>query len=989
MKSYDHKKIEEKWQKRWEEKELYKVENKTEGKENYYTLVEFPYPSGNLHTGHWYAFVVPDAFARYKRMKGENVLFPMGFDSFGLPAENAAIKHGIDPREWTYDNIAHMRDQIKRMGNAFDLSREVVTSDPEYYKWTQWLFLKLYEKGLSYRGKAVVNWDPVDKTVLANEQVLPDGTAERSGAKVGKKELKQWFFKITDYADRLVDDLEELDWPEEIKEAQRNWIGRSEGAILHFKIAPSVRNNTEQTQKNAEELPRNSASSPREAATSIEVFTTRPDTLFGTTYMVLSPEHRILEELKEKIENRDEVARYIDQSKEKTEIERTNEAQEKTGVELKGVKAINPGSREEIPIFVADYVIASYGTGAIMAVPAHDERDFAFAQKYNLPVKQVILPCKEDRNNPPQKGLEETEREVVVAFLKNNATGKYALLNWHGTLEGITTGIMGGIDDGETPEEAVLKEIQEEAAINNARVVRKNPWISSARYCASHKGVNRTSFAHWYICEVDSLSEQGEIPEEEAKLHTLIWVDEEEVLDALGPEDQKNMWSNFLRLSSILDSGKLIQSGEFDGLDSEDAKEAITKKVGGEMTSTYRIRDWLLSRQRYWGCPIPIVYDPEGNPHPVSEEHLPWLLPEDVKLGELTGKSPLATSKELHERVEHLFGVGWTPEYDTMDTFVDSSWYFLRYLDPYNETEFSSKEVQKAWMPVARYSGGAEHTTMHVLYSRFFQKALFDLGLVTESEPYRERLNRGLILGTDGRKMSKRWGNVVDPDEHVERVGADCVRTYLAFIGPYNEVGAYPWDMGGIAGVRRFLEKVNTLSEKVSDKEASEEITQLLHESIMKVGRDIESFKFNTSVSQLMVLSNRFAKEEEVPKEAFKTFLKLLAPFAPHLAEELWLSLRERGSTQNERGWTRNDSVHMQAWPEYDEALLKKPTAEIAIQVNGKLRGVLLLPLETSEEEVRAEAEKLPAVEKYLTEGEVSKVVFVPGKLINFVVKKA
>jgi leucyl-tRNA synthetase len=795
MKTFDHKKIEKKWQKKWKENKIYETKDEVKGKKNKYVLVEFPYPSGNLHVGHWYAFAVPDIYVRHARMKGENVLYPIGFDSFGLPAENAAIKHGLNPEKWTYDNIEHMTKQLASMGNSFDWTRKVIASDPEYYKWTQWLFLQFYKNNLAYKKKSTVPWCDKCKTVLANEQII-SGECERCGTEVIQKELDQWFFKTTKYAERLLEDLEELDWPSEIKDAQREWIGKSEGSLLTFSVMGTD--------------------------DKIKVFTTRADTLFGVTYVVLAPEHKLLEKWKNKIENWSEVEKYIKETSVKKELER-KEAKEKTGIELKGIMAINPATKEEIPVWIADYVLASYGTGAVMAVPAHDERDFEFAKKFGLDVKDVIVG-----------------------------------------------------ENVETP------------------------------------------------------------------------------------------YTGY---------GKLINSGDFNDLTSKDAIKKITEHVGGEMTTQYRLRDWLLSRQRYWGCPIPIVYDPNGNPHEVPEEHLPWTLPEDVDFTP-TGEAPLAKSKELKERVKNIFGEGWTPEVDTMDTFVDSSWYFLRYIDPKNEKEFSSKEKQKLWMPVDMYSGGAEHTTMHLLYSRFFHKALFDMNLVLDKEPYKKRMNRGLILGPDGAKMSKSKGNVINPDEHVERVGADTVKTYLAFIGPYGEVGQYPWDLGGIAGVRRFLERVWHLAEKIDEKtEVSEELSLLLHQTIKKVGNDIEAYKFNTAISQMMILLNRLEKEERISNDIYETLLKLLAPFAPHLTEELW----EKTGHEN--------SIHLEKWPDFDESILKKAKVVIVVQVNGKVRDKFEVEAGLSEEDLTQKAKTLENVKRNIAGGEIVKEVVVPDKLVNFVVK--
>lgn len=851
MDKYDHNLIDRRWQKVWEENKLYETPDQADGKPNFYALVEFPYPSGNLHIGHWYAFAVPDIFARMKRMQGYNVMFPIGFDAFGLPAENAAIKNGVQPKKWTYENIAHMEWQLRSMGASFDWSRKIVTSDPEYYRWTQWLFLKFFEKGLAYKKKASVNWCPSCQTVLANEQVI-NGKCERCGSDVTEKELEQWFFKITDYAERLLADLDSLHWPEAIKDAQRNWIGRSEGAEIEFEVR-----GTKCDEK-------------------IKVFTTRADTLFGATYVVIAPEHEITQKILNHelgIMNYAEVEEYVKSTKSKTEIERTDEKKEKSGVEIKGIKAINPATREEIPVFVADYVLGSYGMGAVMAVPAHDERDYEFAKKYNLPIKKVI-------------GINITDKKLLP------------------------------------------------------------PMPFSKKLFASSIYIE-------YEC----------------------WPSE----------------------------GYLINSGEFNYLTTEKAREKITEKFGKKEVK-YKLRDWLLSRQRYWGCPIPIVYDPDGKPHPIPEKFLPWLLPEDIADFAPKGESPIATSKELKERVEKIFGKGWEPECDTMDTFVDSSWYFLRYCDPHNSKLPFDKHKTGQWMPVKRYSGGAEHTTMHLLYSRFFHKALFDMGLVNEPEPFEVRMNRGLILGPDGQKMSKSRGNVVDPDEWVKRVGADTVRTYLAFIGPYNEVGQYPWDLGGIAGVRRFLERVWKLAQKVDitrrpplkvtrlpdeQRESTEQseagiietgskLENLLHKTIKKVGEDIENFKFNTAISAMMIFVNEMEKEvvsskQPVAREFFEIFLKLLSPFAPHMAEELWHKFGNK------------NSIHTEPWPAYDKRKIADDSVTIVVQINGKVRASFKAPIGISEDEAKEKALSMPEVKKWLN-GSIKKVIFVKGRVLNFVI---
>ncbi|MBU2159249.1 leucine--tRNA ligase [Patescibacteria group bacterium] len=793
MEKFDHKKIEQETQKFWEESGIYTTDLENTEKDPYYLLFEFPYPSGDLHIGHWYAFALTDIFARFKRMQGKNVLFPMGFDSFGLPAENAAIKHGVNPKEWTYANMERMRTQVKSMGTSVDWSKEVVSSDPEYYRWTQWLFSKLYEHKLAERRNAPVKWCPKDQTVLANEQVT-DGKCERCGTEVEEKTLTQWFFTITKYAKRLLDDLDALPWKEEIKDAQRAWIGESTGAKISFKIADSE--------------------------ISIPVFTTRPDTLFGATYLVLAPEHPNLAELAELSSNKKEIDEYVSGVKRKTERERL-ENKEKTGVELVGVSATNPATGEMIPVYTADYVLGGYGTGAVMAVPAHDERDFAFATKFKLPIIRVVSSTEE----LPYSGA--------------------------GTLE---------------------------------------------------------------------------------------------------------------------------NSGEFTGRANEEAAEAIVELAQGKLTTNYRIRDWLVSRQRYWGCPIPIVYDPEGAAHLIPSEHLPWLLPDDVDFN-LSGKSPLATSEELKERVVNIFGEGWTPEYDTLDTFVDSSWYFLRYLDPKDVHDFSDQALMKKWLPVDRYSGGSEHTTMHLLYARFFHKALYDLALVPTPEPFNERMNRGLIMGPDGQKMSKSKGNVVNPDEFVQKFGADAVRMYLAFIGPYNEPGNYPWSLDGVVSMRRFLERIVWLTARLSDQEPDEALTKSLIQANTKVKTDTERFKFNTAISALMVLARDMDGYEKLPKSAYKELLLLLAPFAPHLAEHLWRSI---GGVQ---------SIHLESLPEHEELLAAEST--VIVQVNGKKRAEILVLQDAPQNVVEKQATEIQSIATLLHEEQVSRIIYVPGRILNFVTKKS
>lgn len=959
--TYNHLEIEPAAQKQWEEAGIYTTDLTDTSKDPYYLLIEFPYPSGDLHTGHWYAFAVTDIFARFMRMQGRNVLFPFGFDAFGLPAENAAIKRNLDPRKWTLENMASMRKQVRTMGTSLDWSKEVVTCSPEYYKWTQWLFARLYEHGLAERKEAPVKWCPHDQTVLANEQVV-DGKCERCGHEVEEKLLTQWFLGITKYADRLLSDLDALPWKEDIKDAQRAWIGKSEGAKLAFTLS---------FEKHPEDNEwRDAKGNPAQ----LVVFTTRPDTLYGVTYLVIAPEHKwmtaALDGEHDVLTNEDEVRAYVDATKTRTERERM-ENREKTGVELKGIKALHPLTGEELAIYSADYVLAGYGTGAVMAVPAHDERDFEFAKKFGLPIKQVIVPCKDDSNNPPQEGLEEVRRNTVIVHLKDTTNGKYALLDWHGSLEGITTAIMGGIEEGQTPEEAALMEIGEEAGIENARIVGKSPLITAARYCASHKGQNRSAHAFALLAEVDGLEQQKPIAETEQDLHALVWVDKEEVLARLVPDHQKMVWQLLAEGERALpEDGYLIHSGEFDDRDNREAMWDIVEAAGGERTTTYRLRDWLVSRQRYWGCPIPVVYDPEGNPHLVPTEHLPWLLPEDVDFKAPKGTSPLATSTELKERVTKIFGEGWTPEYDTLDTFVDSSWYFTRYLDPSDDTRFSNFDLMQKWLPVDRYTGGSEHTTMHLLYSRFFYKALYDLALVPNPEPFMERFNRGLIMGPDGQKMSKSKGNVINPDEYVQKYGADAVRLYLAFMGPYNEAGSYPWKPEGVEATRRFLDRVYKLRNKIGTDAPTIQEQKALAKAAAKLAVDIERFKLNTAVSSLMIALNSLEELETISKVGFQSYLRFIAPFAPHLAEHLYEG---------------EGSIHTQPWPTFDAALLEEETIGIGVQVAGKRRTEVFISPSATEEEAVAAALMDPQIQRALPQGTPSRVIYVPGKILNLI----
>ncbi|MDO8407966.1 MAG: class I tRNA ligase family protein [bacterium] len=974
--SYDHQKIEEEARQKWRELKLYECDLTDETKEPYYLLCEFPYPSGDLHIGHWYAFAVTDIYARMLRARGKNVLFPIGFDAFGLPAENAAIRNGVDPAKWTMANIERMRTQLASMGPSFDWSKEVITCDSSYYHWTQWLFAKLFEHGLAERREAPVKWCPKDQTVLANEQVI-DGHCERCGTEVEEKVLTQWFLKITQYADRLLKNLETLPWREEIKEAQRAWIGKSEGAHIRFDVDLGL-TKSQHGHKSAKDF----------VSPHIEVFTTRPDTLYGATYLVLAPEHPLVNvrHRKSYIQNAEEVEKYVEATKKKTERERS-ENKEKTGVKLEGVMAINPATKEEIPIFVADYVLGSYGTGAIMAVPAHDERDYEFARKYDLPIKTVIEPTYEQTTEPGKirNGEPFDHREAIIAIVKHWSKEKYIALKWKEVAWG--TFITGGIEEGQTPETAAKAELLEEVGYTDAKFV-KDFGVVHGKFYHVPKKTNRNAHAHVVYLELQSDAKKP-IADTEQAIHEVLWLTADELKRFLTPDTHQHALRWLLGEQGVYTGyGTLTDSGSFNRMESGEAKWAIAEAVGGERTTNYRLRDWLVSRQRYWGCPIPIVYDPEGKPHVVPAEHLPWLLPTDVDFTP-TGKAPLASSREFKERVTKLFGEGWTPEYDTLDVFVDSSWYFNRYLDPKDPEKFSDMAMMKKWLPVDRYSGGAEHTTVHLLYARFFTMALYDLSLVPVEEPFKERFNRGIILGPDGQKMSKRWGNVINPDDYVRKYGADAVRVYLAFIGPYNEPGSYPWNLDGVASMRKFLDRVARLVGRargghgVEDTACPPHIERALAVAAKKVAEDGDRFKFNTGVAALMTLLNELEKEKVVQQQTARDLVIMLAPFAPHLAEHLWAKLAEGESPDASDAF--RESVHQASWPVYDASLLVSSGAEVMVQVAGKRRGSIMLAPDAPEAEAITAARALSTVVIALGGKEPSRIVYVPGKVLNVV----
>ncbi len=826
MEKYNHKKIEAKWQKFWaKHSDLFQADDKSQA-EKQFILDMFPYPSSNgLHAGHVESYTATDIISRYLRMKGKNVLHPQGWDAFGLPAENYAVKTKTHPKITTKKAIENFTKQMNMMGFSYDWSREVNSSDPDYYRWTQWFFLLLYKNGLAYKSKAKVNWCGNCQTVLANEQA-EGGVCDRCKNPVRQKDLEQWFFKITDFIEDkgktsgLISGLDKVDWPESTKAAQKNWIGRSDGAQFKMKIKGSD--------------------------LAIEFYTTRIDTVFGMTYAVMAPEHPAMEKLKSDIKNLSEVSEYIAESKKKTELQRMAETREKTGVKLEGVELINPFNNQTIPLFVGDYILAHYGTGAVMAVPAHDERDFEFAKKYNLEIREVI------------------------------------------------------------------KSIDGKSSIEK---------------------------------------------------------------------------------ESFTDDGILLNSGEYNGLTSEEAREKITewleeKKIGCKKVN-YKIRDWLVSRQRYWGAPIPIIYCAKcarlrqgfggQGEWPVPEKDLPVELPTDVDFMP-TGESPLMKSKKFHDVKCPKCGEPARREADTMDTFVCSSWYYFRFSDPNNEKEFADKAMIKKYLPVDLYVGGAEHTVLHLLYSRFFTKVLHNLGYIDFDEPFKKLRHQGIILAEDGRKMSKSLGNVVNPDDVVKQYGADALRLFEMFMGPLEDMK--PWNTKGIIGQVRFLEKTWNLyqGKKFIDcggncqmKESG--LPQLLHKTIKKVGEDIDNLRFNTAISQMMIFINFVDKFKTMPRVAAEKFLIILSPFAPHLTEELWTGLGHK------------QSIFKEKWPEYDPALVKDETINLVIQINGKVRDMIEVSSDISENEAKKIALASEKIKKWLKGKEVIKIIFVKGKLINIVIQ--
>lgn len=942
---YNTKEIEEKWQNYWKEKRLFNASNSSE-KEKYYVLVEFPYPSGSgLHVGHVRSYTALDSIARLKRMKGYNVLFPMGWDAFGAPAEQYAIKNHIHPRVAVEENIKVFKGQLESMGYSFDWEREFSTTDPEYYKWTQWQFLKFYEKGLAYKAEKEINWCPTCKTGLSNEDAA-GGVCERCGSRTEKKLKNQWMLKMTAYADRLLDGLKDTEFLEKIKTAQINWIGKSTGASVFFDIEGINEK--------------------------LEVYTTRPDTLFGVTFMVISPEHKILETYKDKIKNLTEVEAYQKSAKEKTEIERTDASKEKTGVKIEGFEGINPLNGRHIPIYISDYVLASYGTGAIMAVPAHDERDFEFAKKFEID----IIPVIEQITGTPRE--DEQKKNSIVAVLYDEKNDKYLTINWGD--KGGRLFIGGSRKENETPVECAKREIMEETGYTNIEFVTDILPINHHYYAYNKNIAYEIDSTGLLFKLIDDTKTEQQLDEDEIGNFTLEWVDKKTILEEVKDELHITTFNNVLNPVPFTGNGKMINSDFLNGLTNKADSinkmiEHLENKGIGKKTTNYRLQDWIFSRQRFWGEPIPMVHCEKCGWVPVPENELPVLLPEVTAYEPTeTGESPLASITEWVNTTCPKCGGHAERETDTMPNWAGSSWYWLRYMDAKNDKEFANYNILKYWGMVDLYNGGMEHATRHLLYARFWHQFLYDQGLVPTSEPFKKRVAHGMILGENNEKMSKSRGNVINPDDMVKSYGADALRTFEMFIGDYEKDAS--WSENGLKGCKRFLDRIYRLKEKLNNnKEYSKDLENIINKTIKKVTEDIETMNFNTAVSALMILTNEYENKETISKGDYRILLTLLNPIAPHITEEL--------NQMNELG----APICETKWPNYDESKMIDETVKIAVQVNGKLRGTMEVPNDTSKEELIRLAKELENVEKHITDKEIIKEIVVPNKIVNIVVK--
>ncbi|PIR97099.1 MAG: leucine--tRNA ligase [Candidatus Doudnabacteria bacterium CG10_big_fil_rev_8_21_14_0_10_41_10] len=989
MKKYDHKKIERKWQKFWEQKKSFAAKD-FDNKKKYYALVEFPYPSGDgLHVGHVRSYAALDAVARYKRMDGYNVLYPIGFDAFGLPTENFAIKHKIHPRVAVDKNIKNFTRQLKALGLSYDWDRMVDTTDPKYYKWTQWIFLQLYKAGLAVRQEIPINWCPSCKTGLANEEVI-NGKHERCGTEVTKKLLKQWVIKITKYADRLLLDLALVDYPERVKTQQINWIGKSEGAEIVFPIVIPARAGI---QSSGSRTARASlvASGMTE---NIQVFTTRADTLFGATYLVVAPEHPVVASYLQSqphthgVWNLHEVKEYVEKTLKKNDILRTAEDKEKTGVELKGLRVKNPLTGEALPVWTADYVIMGYGTGAIMAVPAHDERDYAFAKKFKLPIKPVIEPV---TGIPAEK---EEKKEAIVAVVRDSKTKNVLMLDW-GPRQANWGGMLfigGGVEAGESDLVKVAqREIAEETGYTQVSFIGQANIPVNNHFYSNVKNRHYVARMHGLLFELKGGSQTGlKLDSGEHGKFKLAWVPEAKVVAMVSDPGHALIYRLLTSGDVYTGEGTMVNSGKYSGLTSEEGRRRVTqdleKQGAGKQTVSYKLRDWIFSRQHYWGEPIPIIYCPDHGEVPVPEKNLPVLLPKVKKYEPTdTGESPLAGIKAFVNVKCPICKKPARRETDTMPNWAGSNWYFIRYADPKNAKEFASRRKMDYWLPVDLYNGGMEHTTLHLLYSRFIYKFLYDQKLVPNPEPYARRRSHGIILASDGRKMSKSFGNVINPDDIVGEYGADTLRMYELFIAPFDQM--VPWADRGVVGVYRFLMRVWNFYQSNQAKiiasnplfpggRGSGEAEKAVHKLIKKITSDLLDMKFNTAVAAFMETINKFEELENIPQGVAERYLILLAPFAPHMAEEIW---------QEVLGHKK--SIHTKEWPKHNEKYIVEDTLKIVIQVNGRTRDIIMVPVDLPQNKIENQALASLKVEAQLQGKTIVKTIYVKGRLVNFVIK--
>ncbi len=939
------KEIENKWQKYWEEHETFVAKNGEE-KEKYYYLVEFPYPSGaGLHVGHVRSYTALDIMARKKRMMGYNVLFPIGWDAFGAPAEQYAIKNHIHPKKAVEENIKTFKAQIQKLGISFDWSREFSTTDPEYYKWTQWQFLKFFEKGMAYKAKKNINWCPECKTGLSNED-SSGGVCERCGTEVVQKEKEQWMLRMSDYAEDLIDGLKDTDFQERTKTAQINWIGKSTGAEIEFPL--------------------------KEVDEKLKVYTTRPDTIFGVTFMVIAPEHPYIDLYSGLITNMDEIIDYREKTNRKTEFERTQLVKDKTGVKIEGLTVINPVNGKEVPIYISDYVMMNYGTGAIMAVPAHDQRDYDFAKKFGI----EIIPVIEKITGKVHE--DENYKESIVAIVYDKKKNQYLTINWHDL--GGRLFIGGTIQDGETPEECARREVEEETGYENLRYIRTTFPVNHHYYAFNKdKYFEIECTGVYFELENDERTEQ-KLDEDEKNCFDVEWVDQQTVETEIADELHQTIYLYAVHETAFTEDGKMVNSEFLDGLTNK--KESIEKMIDylekeniGTRKTNYKLQDWIFTRQRFWGEPIPIVHCDKCGWVAVPEEDLPVELP-DVAEYEPTddGESPLAKITSWVNTTCPKCGGKAKRETDTMPNWAGSSWYWLRYMDPHNDKEFASQEALRYWGQVDWYNGGMEHATRHLLYARFWNQFLFNNGLVPFKEPFKVRASHGMILGEGGVKMSKSLGNVINPDDVVNTYGADTLRTYEMFIGDYEKEAS--WSEQGLKGCRRFLDRVIKLQDKVTDSfEYSEKTEMLMNKTIKKVTEDIDDLKFNTAVSALMILLNELEKQETITKKDYRTFLTLLNPFAPHITEEL-----------NEK-CALGKVICESTWPTYDVQKLVEETKVIAVQVNGKVRATIEVHMDDTEDEIKKKALKEENVKRHIDGKEIVKTIVIKGKIVNIVVK--